>query len=228
MLEGYMNEKRYEKLATLLREYSSEGKRILDVGCGKAPYFQYFKCEAKVGLDISKHSLSIARKKNGGTHFLIATVTNLPLRNSSFDVVLSSQVVEHLPKHIHSAFFSEIRRVLSDGGILILSTPNREDLKGMMKRLLPNRMLQLVKRSLDENTECAKLRRKQFEEMRKEVRIDVVSHKYEYTPEELERSLEGFTVLRRMPVTLAWFPLIAMMEKLLEDCSYDSVIYQND
>jgi SAM-dependent methyltransferase len=46
----------------------------------------------------------------------------LPFKNSSFDCVISSQVIEHIP--FDESLFSEMRRVLAPGGRLIIGTPD--------------------------------------------------------------------------------------------------------
>ncbi len=46
----------------------------------------------------------------------------LPFRDQSFDCVISSQVIEHIP--FDEVLFSEMRRVLMPGGRLILGTPD--------------------------------------------------------------------------------------------------------
>jgi 2-polyprenyl-3-methyl-5-hydroxy-6-metoxy-1,4-benzoquinol methylase len=50
----------------------------------------------------------------------------LGFQPASFDVVLSFEVLEHMPGHHQHAYVSEIHRVLRPGGLLVLSTPNRD------------------------------------------------------------------------------------------------------
>ena len=45
------------------------------------------------------------------------------LKNKEFDVIVSFEVIEHIADH--SQYLKEIRRVLKDDGILIISTPNK-------------------------------------------------------------------------------------------------------
>jgi SAM-dependent methyltransferase len=46
----------------------------------------------------------------------------LPFKDASFDCVISSQVIEHIP--YDEVLFSEMRRVLRPGGMLIIGTPD--------------------------------------------------------------------------------------------------------
>ncbi|MBI2196476.1 class I SAM-dependent methyltransferase [Candidatus Daviesbacteria bacterium] len=106
----------------------SEGDRILDVGCGNG-YYLYLLNNLGVkltltGIDQDKNALQSAeglidRKKikifKGGA-------TRLPFKNSSFDKVLISEVIEHIEDEEKA--LSEIRRVLKPNGLLILTTCN--------------------------------------------------------------------------------------------------------
>jgi SAM-dependent methyltransferase len=46
----------------------------------------------------------------------------LPIRDASFDCVVCSQVIEHIP--YDDVLFAELRRVLRPGGLLVLGTPD--------------------------------------------------------------------------------------------------------
>lgn len=83
--------------------------RILDLGCGNKPYFPLFQDWAMeyVGID-----LSVGDIYGVGEY--------LPFKNESFDLVISTQMLEHVDNP--DAVVSEIHRVLAPGGILILST----------------------------------------------------------------------------------------------------------
>jgi SAM-dependent methyltransferase len=54
--------------------------------------------------------------------FVQADAIALPFQDDSFDVVTSFETLEHI--YDHRSFIKEIRRVLREGGHLILSTPN--------------------------------------------------------------------------------------------------------
>jgi predicted SAM-dependent methyltransferase len=51
-----------------------------------------------------------------------ASAFALPFRDNSFDCVISSQVIEHIP--FDEVLFTEMRRVLRPGGMLIIGTPD--------------------------------------------------------------------------------------------------------
>jgi len=105
--------------------------KILEVGCGVGYGTNFISSDYTVGLDISKDALIKARKNNRHIHWVLGDGTSLPFKNESFDVVISLQVIEHIPKKKVFPYLNEIKRVLKSGGMFILTTPNRN------LRLLP-------------------------------------------------------------------------------------------
>jgi SAM-dependent methyltransferase len=83
------------------------GKRVLDIGCGHAPYRgRVEKMGATwTGLDLTGPGCSVI---GDGDH--------LPFRDGSFDAVLCAAVLEHMPEP--DSIMTEIRRVLAHGGTL--------------------------------------------------------------------------------------------------------------
>ena len=91
--------------------------RTLDVGCGTQPYRSLFPGPDYVGIEVptasAYGSAKLADVYYNGRH--------LPFADASFDVVFSSQVLEHV--FSPDAFLAEIGRVLRPGGHLLLTTP---------------------------------------------------------------------------------------------------------
>lgn len=109
----------------MLREVRP-GTRVLDLGCGNGLMVPYVleKGATYVGVDFSEELLKIARKKYFAqcaahqVEFILADVTELPVRQNEFDVVISFAVLHHLPSEgERRKFFSEIYRVLRPGGV---------------------------------------------------------------------------------------------------------------
>lgn len=111
------------------------GFKILDIGCGPGRHvsalYSYKKVTA-IGADLSFDDLKqgIERLKfhdNVGAHcggswaFTTADITNLPFRDDYFDLVLCSEVMEHIPDDSKAA--KEILRVLKPGHNLVVSVP---------------------------------------------------------------------------------------------------------
>jgi SAM-dependent methyltransferase len=89
---------------------------LLDVGCGIKPYRELFATESYVGLDIDSEesrSRGVADAFYDGAAF--------PFEAERFDSVLCNQVLEHVFNP--DQFVSEIRRVLTPGGRLLLTVP---------------------------------------------------------------------------------------------------------
>lgn len=106
---------------------SLAGKRVLDLACGTG-YGTALLAEAgaKVtGLDISSEAIKIAkaRYQRPGVKFLIGDCYDLPFEDGSFDVVVANEMIEHVDQH--DALLAEVKRVLTDDGLFLVSTPNK-------------------------------------------------------------------------------------------------------
>jgi SAM-dependent methyltransferase len=113
---------RYTFAARLAR-----GKRVLDAGCG-AGYGAAELAHASqsvVGIDCAMEAVGFAREhyRLPNLQFEQASCTALPHRDSSFDLVVGFEVIEHLENW--RDFLREVRRVLAANGQFIVSTPNK-------------------------------------------------------------------------------------------------------
>jgi len=102
----------------------AEGKRVLDAGCGTGYGSAELARVAKIviGLDLSREAVEWAGRNYSEPAFLNGSCTMLPFCEGAFDLVVAFEVIEHL--HQQTSFLAECRRVLSPGGLLIVSTPN--------------------------------------------------------------------------------------------------------
>lgn len=94
--------------------------RVLDVGCGYG--YSSRNYASYVGIDVDPDVIDEAKRLNPQHDFIVASATSLPFPDNSFDTVLCLEVIEHLDDY--HQFLTEARRVLSPGGVLIVSTPN--------------------------------------------------------------------------------------------------------
>ncbi len=113
----------------------SPGTRILDIGCGEGRHTSAayrFREVTVIGADLSLQSLQAARDRldyhdrlgehGGGAWGLSATnIAHLPFRDSSFDLVICSEVLEHIPDD--GKAMKEIIRVVKPGKDLVVSVP---------------------------------------------------------------------------------------------------------
>ena len=91
----------------------------LDVGCGSSRILQALT-EGSVGVDVLARKLRYDRKFR--VPLVQASGFDLPFPDDSFCCVVSSQVIEHVPKD--SPMIDELCRVLGPGGRLVLGTPD--------------------------------------------------------------------------------------------------------
>lgn len=106
----------------------AKGRRVLDAGCG-AGYGAAMLAQAGgrvTAIDADAGIVDWARQRYGttGLDFAAMDVQRLAFAGDRFDLVVSLQVMEHIPDT--AAYLSELYRVLAPGGELILSTENEE------------------------------------------------------------------------------------------------------
>jgi ubiquinone/menaquinone biosynthesis C-methylase UbiE len=106
------------------------GKRVLDVACGEGYGSALLARGAAsvTGIDVSEAAIAHARRtyaEAGNLDFVRASCDRLPLAAGSVDVAVSFETLEHIAEQ--EAFLDELARVLSPGGVLILSCPNKRE-----------------------------------------------------------------------------------------------------
>lgn len=114
---------------------------VLDFGCGAGFLYNHIARLAPnwrySGLDFSKESVSnlnsrACNSKNFSGAFHVTSIpTELPA--SSFDIVFLVEVVEHLNDEHLRLTLEEASRLLKPSGLLIITTPNKEDLNKSLR-----------------------------------------------------------------------------------------------
>jgi glycosyltransferase involved in cell wall biosynthesis/ubiquinone/menaquinone biosynthesis C-methylase UbiE len=104
------------------------GKSVLDIASGEGYGSALLAkvADSVVGVDISFESIEYAKDQYGNhknLSFLVGSCDHIPLTEKSVDVVVSFETIEHHDKH--EEMMLEIKRVLKQDGILIISSPNR-------------------------------------------------------------------------------------------------------
>ena len=100
---------------------SGAGTRLLDVGCGTGYHLARYRERGfeVAGIDGSEGMLGHAREANPDIEFLQSDVDKIPYPDSSFDIVLSIEVLRYLPDI--SPCISEMARVLKPGGMCLVT-----------------------------------------------------------------------------------------------------------
>lgn len=82
--------------------------KVLDLGCGVGLCIgPLLKFGIVIGLDISGDKLRAAKKNHKHVDFILADASYLPLKNSTFDVIVAKDVLEHIvddQRAIHEAY----------------------------------------------------------------------------------------------------------------------------
>lgn len=101
-----------------------KGRIVLDLGCGTGRYAERLTQRANqiIGLDIDMENLLKLKKRHIKVSLVCASAEyRLPFRDSIFDFILCTEVLEHLTGHITA--LKEIRRVLQKNGEILISVP---------------------------------------------------------------------------------------------------------
>jgi ubiquinone/menaquinone biosynthesis C-methylase UbiE len=105
------------------------GDAVLDVGCGTGTLLieaakRVGPSGSTQGIDRSIEMLAHARRKAAAqgitSRFVEGSAERLPFPNVSFDVVLCTMVLHHLPAPMQIATVGEMRRVLLPGGRIVI------------------------------------------------------------------------------------------------------------
>lgn len=122
----------------LIRDSLNPGKGLLlDIGCGSGVQIEEIQKDGTgmaIGIDISRNALRHAQGKQiPRASFIQADVQHLPIRECCVDQVVSAEIIEHLSRP--EAMLDEIRRVLSAGGEVVITTPNEHSIWGVYEFL---------------------------------------------------------------------------------------------
>jgi ubiquinone/menaquinone biosynthesis C-methylase UbiE len=151
--EFWEDDKRYyedrsERMALrkLLKAEDTEGKLLIDIGCGFGRLFnEYSSFPRIVMVDYSINNLKNARmrvsKFLAGARgrmpkvvFIAADAAKLPFRKGSADTIITVRVIHHL--EYPGKYFDEVKRILKDNGLYLLEFANKRNLKNIFRFLL--------------------------------------------------------------------------------------------
>jgi len=116
-------------ISSKVTKSSGKSAMILDAGCGEGSQLGKIINDLHssgigkvqgVGIDISKEGITMASKAHFGIIWCVADLTNFPLMNEQFDVIINI---------LSPSNYEEFARVLKDDGILIKVVPGNSYLK---------------------------------------------------------------------------------------------------
>jgi glycosyltransferase involved in cell wall biosynthesis/predicted SAM-dependent methyltransferase len=98
------------------------GSKVLDMGAGTCPYRTLFShCDYKTHDFKKLEKIELKDTKGYGRIDYVSDITNIPVDDASFDVVICTEVLEHTPEPAKA--IAEIARILRPGGRLFLTAP---------------------------------------------------------------------------------------------------------
>lgn len=97
------------------------GREVLDVGAGSCPYREHFSHCVYKTQDFALLDGEQLRDGEYGRIDYCSEITAIPVANGSFDVIVCTEVLEHVPEPILAV--REFGRILRANGVLILSAP---------------------------------------------------------------------------------------------------------
>jgi dolichol-phosphate mannosyltransferase len=102
----------------IILKFVEKKERVLDIGCGTSRII--LDLETAVGMDILQNKLRWLKPQH--SRLVCGSLDRLPFDDASFDCVINSEVIEHVPDR--PEIMTEMWRVFRPGGTLILGTPD--------------------------------------------------------------------------------------------------------
>jgi len=98
------------------------------------------RCKNIYGIDVSKKITINSKKRNKNLIHLVSDICHLPFKDEKFDVVISNSTLDHIKVKDVPKAIGEIKRVLKDNGILILTIDNKHNPLYTIGLFLGNRL----------------------------------------------------------------------------------------
>ncbi len=121
--------KSYWNMSQFIKDFSSNRKKgkLLDIGCGTGEFLfvasgMGYDVE---GIDFNKNAITFAKQKLGLSNVFATNLYDfLKDKKERYDIVTIFEVIEHVSDP--GTFIDLARSALKKGGLLVISTPNRE------------------------------------------------------------------------------------------------------
>lgn len=106
----------------------SSGRSLLNIGCGDGYLERTAQQRKWKVISVDPDASSVDRLKALGVDARCGSIESLPVDSQSVDVVVCTEVLEHLTPNSLEAGLAQIERILKPGGLLIGTVPYRENL----------------------------------------------------------------------------------------------------
>jgi ubiquinone/menaquinone biosynthesis C-methylase UbiE len=120
-----LTHERAQQTSEYILLHSNPNDKVLDIGCGKGGLLNYLSSMGYsnlYGIDRDTASIVEAKKAVETAIFFVGEAEKIPFKDSSFDLIVLDQVLEHLRWPLNA--ISEIFRVLKDDGKLVIGVPD--------------------------------------------------------------------------------------------------------
>lgn len=109
-------------------ERKAHAYRLLDFGCGEGRYLRLFADHVPrqnlIGTEVIPDRVKALNEEGFTCLQLSEEHSVLPFGSDYFEIVFSSNVIEHIPRPLYQNYLREIHRVLKPGGRFVVGTPN--------------------------------------------------------------------------------------------------------
>ncbi|HET9052390.1 MAG TPA: methyltransferase domain-containing protein [Candidatus Dormibacteraeota bacterium] len=127
-----------QDVGTALLGAGGRPMRVLDAGCGVGSNSAWLTGVSAggtvTGIDVASAAVAVWHQSGAPDRVLQASVTSLPFAGSSFDLVVSLDVLQHLGRDDAGRALQETRRVLAPGGRLLIRTNARFGRRSVAER----------------------------------------------------------------------------------------------
>lgn len=130
--ENYFAFQHGKKLLGHILPYINNNDKVLDYGAGKGFFTQELLSKGikTATFDLSKESSKASKNKFRNHASYIGSFDNNTIKENrnQFDIIFLIEVIEHLESDTRTLVLEQIHSLLKDNGLLVITTPNEEDL----------------------------------------------------------------------------------------------------
>lgn len=105
------------------------GKKVLDIACGEGYGANLMAAVAEnvIGIDIDGPTIrkAVVKYKKNNLAFEEGAIEKIPCPEHAFDIITCFETIEHVSDH--DKVMVELKRVLKENGLLVLSTPDKKN-----------------------------------------------------------------------------------------------------